>query len=111
MSTFEAVSLRRQLRLPQDAPVILYSGTFESYQGLDELMTALASHHKVAFETDTGRQRQLARERLDQRVGLDVPALVPAQVEAVVREADELLRDAAAVDRPAGGQQPGLRPR
>jgi LAO/AO transport system kinase len=35
-------------------------------QGLDELMTALASHRKVAFETDTGRQRQLdiARFRL-----------------------------------------------
>jgi LAO/AO transport system kinase len=35
-------------------------------QGLDELMTALAGHRKVAFETDTGRQRQLdiARFRL-----------------------------------------------
>ncbi len=35
-------------------------------QGLDELMTALAAHRKVAFETDTGRQRQLdiARFRL-----------------------------------------------
>jgi LAO/AO transport system kinase len=35
-------------------------------QGLDELMTALAAHRKVAFESDTGRQRQLdiARFRL-----------------------------------------------
>lgn len=35
-------------------------------QGLDELMTALASHRTVAFETETGRQRQLdiARFRL-----------------------------------------------
>jgi LAO/AO transport system kinase len=35
-------------------------------QGLDKLMTALAAHRKVAFETDTGRQRQLdiARFRL-----------------------------------------------
>jgi LAO/AO transport system kinase len=35
-------------------------------QGLDELMTALASHRTVAFETDTGQQRQLdiARFRL-----------------------------------------------
>jgi LAO/AO transport system kinase len=35
-------------------------------QGLDELMTALAAHRKVAFETETGRQRQLdiARFRL-----------------------------------------------
>jgi LAO/AO transport system kinase len=37
-------------------------------QGLDELMTALASHRKVAFETDTGRQTP-ARHR----------ALPPAQ--------------------------------
>jgi LAO/AO transport system kinase len=35
-------------------------------QGLDELMTALASHRAVAFETETGRRRQLdiARFRL-----------------------------------------------
>ena len=35
-------------------------------QGLDELMTALASHRTVAFETETGRRRQLdiARFRL-----------------------------------------------
>jgi LAO/AO transport system kinase len=35
-------------------------------QGLDKLMTAIAAHRKVAFETDTGRQRQLdiARFRL-----------------------------------------------
>ena len=28
-------------------------------QGLDKLMTALAAHRKVAFETETGRRRQL----------------------------------------------------
>jgi LAO/AO transport system kinase len=35
-------------------------------QGLDKLMTAIAAHRKVAFETDAGRQRQLdiARFRL-----------------------------------------------
>ena len=35
-------------------------------QGLDELMTSLGAHRKVAFETDTGRWRQLdiARFRL-----------------------------------------------
>ncbi|HUE44612.1 MAG TPA: methylmalonyl Co-A mutase-associated GTPase MeaB, partial [Aestuariivirgaceae bacterium] len=35
-------------------------------QGLDELMTAIASHRTVAFETETGRRRQLdiARFRL-----------------------------------------------
>jgi glycosyltransferase involved in cell wall biosynthesis len=39
--TFESLLLRRQLGLPQDAPVVLYSGTFESYQGLDDLIAAI----------------------------------------------------------------------
>jgi glycosyltransferase involved in cell wall biosynthesis len=41
VSTFESVSLRRQLGLPQDAPIVLYSGSFESYQGLDDLIAAI----------------------------------------------------------------------
>ncbi len=39
--TFESLSLRRQLGLAQDAQVILYSGTFETYQGLDDLVAAI----------------------------------------------------------------------
>jgi glycosyltransferase involved in cell wall biosynthesis len=39
--TYESLSLRRQLGLPQDAPVVLYSGNFESYQGLNELIAAI----------------------------------------------------------------------
>jgi len=39
--TYESLSLRRQLGLPQDAPVILYSGSFEAYQGLDDLIDAI----------------------------------------------------------------------
>jgi glycosyltransferase involved in cell wall biosynthesis len=39
--TFESLSLRRQLGLPHDAPVVLYSGTFEEYQGLDALIAAI----------------------------------------------------------------------
>ena len=41
VSTFESLALRRQLGLAQDAPVVLYSGTFETYQGLDELVAAI----------------------------------------------------------------------
>jgi glycosyltransferase involved in cell wall biosynthesis len=37
----EALALRRRLSLPVDAPVILYSGTFEPYQGLDDLIAAI----------------------------------------------------------------------
>jgi len=39
--TFESLSLRRQLGVAQDAQVILYSGTFETYQGLDDLVAAI----------------------------------------------------------------------
>jgi glycosyltransferase involved in cell wall biosynthesis len=39
--TYEALALRRQLGLPADAPVVLYSGTFEEYQGLDDLIAAI----------------------------------------------------------------------
>lgn len=36
-----ALALRGQLGLSPDAPVVLYSGTFEAYQGLDELIGAI----------------------------------------------------------------------
>jgi glycosyltransferase involved in cell wall biosynthesis len=34
-------ALRRELRLPSGAAVVLYSGTFEAYQGLSELLAAI----------------------------------------------------------------------
>src|SRR5688572_2334749 len=37
----DARALRRQLGLSENAPVVLYSGTFESYQGLDQLIAAV----------------------------------------------------------------------
>jgi glycosyltransferase involved in cell wall biosynthesis len=41
--TYESLSLRRRLGLSHDAPIILYSGTFEPYQGLDDLIAAVPS--------------------------------------------------------------------
>lgn len=37
----ETLSLRRRLALPPESPIILYSGTFEAYQGLDLLIGAI----------------------------------------------------------------------
>ncbi|HWN45397.1 MAG TPA: glycosyltransferase family 4 protein [Thermoanaerobaculia bacterium] len=37
----EAAALRENLRIGPERPVVLYSGTFESYQGLPELMAAI----------------------------------------------------------------------
>ena len=36
----DAEGLRHRLGLPDDAPVVLYSGTFEAYQGLEHLIVA-----------------------------------------------------------------------
>jgi glycosyltransferase involved in cell wall biosynthesis len=40
-SADDAAALRRTLGIAPDAPVVLYSGTFESYQGLPELLDAI----------------------------------------------------------------------
>ncbi|MEP6687842.1 MAG: glycosyltransferase [Gemmatimonadales bacterium] len=40
-SPIQVLRLRERLGLPQGAPVVLYSGTFEHYQGLDELIAAI----------------------------------------------------------------------
>jgi glycosyltransferase involved in cell wall biosynthesis len=38
----QAAALRRQFGLPPSTPVVLYTGTFEAYQGLDLLFAAMA---------------------------------------------------------------------
>ena len=40
-----ASELRAEHRIPEGAPVVLYSGTFEAYQGLDLLIEAAAKVH------------------------------------------------------------------
>lgn len=37
----DTVALRERLRLPLDAPIVMYSGTFEPYQGLADLVAAI----------------------------------------------------------------------
>jgi glycosyltransferase involved in cell wall biosynthesis len=69
VSTYESLSLRRQLGLPQDAPVILYSGSFEPYQGLDDLveaippvLAAMPSARFVLVGADSAGDTSLGRE-------------------------------------------------
>jgi glycosyltransferase involved in cell wall biosynthesis len=38
----QAAAIRREFRLPAATPVVLYTGTFEAYQGLDLLFEAMA---------------------------------------------------------------------
>jgi glycosyltransferase involved in cell wall biosynthesis len=59
--------IRRELGLEPDTPVVLYTGTFEAYQGLD-LLFAAATHvvreqPKVKFVLAGGRPEQVALAR------------------------------------------------
>jgi glycosyltransferase involved in cell wall biosynthesis len=67
--------VRGELGLSADAPVILYTGTFEAYQGLDLLFAA--AQHVVARQPETrfvlagGRQDQIAAAKAQaERAGL-----------------------------------------
>ena len=82
--------LREQLGLPPDVPMILYTGTFEAYQGLDLLFEAV--RHVRALRPDArlvlaggkGEQLELARRAAD-KAGVADAALFAGQ-----RPADEI---------------------
>jgi glycosyltransferase involved in cell wall biosynthesis len=63
----QAMALRRSLGLSAETPIVLYTGTFEAYQGLDLLFDAMA--HVRASRPDArlllagGRPEQVARAR------------------------------------------------
>jgi glycosyltransferase involved in cell wall biosynthesis len=62
----DAASLRQALHIAPDAPVIVYTGTFESYQGLDLLVAAiplvLAKHPHAVFVIVGGTPGDLAKQ-------------------------------------------------
>jgi glycosyltransferase involved in cell wall biosynthesis len=68
LATPEAASaIRRELHLPSETPVVLYTGTFEAYQGLDLLFEAMAivrrSRPDARLVLAGGRADQVARAR------------------------------------------------
>jgi glycosyltransferase involved in cell wall biosynthesis len=91
--------IRAQFGLAADAPIVLYTGTFEAYQGLDLLFAA--AKHVVAKRPDArfvlagGRPEQIAAARaLTERAGLGASVIFAGQ-----RPAEEipLFLDAADV--------------
>ena len=62
-----AAEVRRRWGVPADAPLVLYTGTFEPYQGLDLLLAAApivaARHPAVRFLVVGGRPEQIAKVR------------------------------------------------
>jgi glycosyltransferase involved in cell wall biosynthesis len=72
----EAASVRRRLGLAPDAPMVLYTGTFEAYQGLDLLFDAMALARRACPEARLvlagGKPDQVARAReLARQAGID----------------------------------------
>ena len=63
----QAAAVRRSLGLADTTPVVLYTGTFEAYQGLDLLFEAMAIVHRtrpdVRLVLAGGRPDQVARAR------------------------------------------------
>jgi glycosyltransferase involved in cell wall biosynthesis len=67
--------VRQELALPADAPVVLYTGTFEAYQGLDLLFAAarrvLDTYPEARFILAGGRADQIASARAEaDRLGI-----------------------------------------
>jgi glycosyltransferase involved in cell wall biosynthesis len=62
-------AVRAEFRMPPAAPVVLYTGTFEAYQGLDLLFDAarrvVAARPDVTFLLAGGRPDQIAAARAD----------------------------------------------
>lgn len=76
--------VRRELGIPADAPVVLYTGTFEAYQGLDLLFAAarqvLARRPDTRFVLAGGRPDQIAAATADAaRAGLGAAVLFAGQ--------------------------------
>jgi glycosyltransferase involved in cell wall biosynthesis len=82
--------IRQELELPVTAPVVLYTGTFEAYQGLDLLFAAaayvIARKPDVRFVLAGGRPEQIDAARADARAA----GLADAVIFAGQRPADEI---------------------
>ena len=66
-----AAAVRRSLQIDDSTPMILYTGTFEAYQGLDLLFAAMAIVHRarpdVRLVLAGGRDLQVAKARDEAR--------------------------------------------
>ena len=72
----QAAAVRQRLGLAPDAPMVLYTGTFEAYQGLDLLFEAMALARRECPEARLvlagGKPDQVARARdLARHAGID----------------------------------------
>ncbi|HEX5475572.1 MAG TPA: glycosyltransferase family 4 protein [Vicinamibacterales bacterium] len=95
--------VRRNLGLPADAPMVLYTGTFEAYQGLDLLFAAMPAVHAarpdVRLVLAGGDATQIDRARAEvRRLGVEQAVLFAGRRRA--EEIPSLLSAAAALVSP-----------
>jgi glycosyltransferase involved in cell wall biosynthesis len=96
-----AAAIRDRFRLSTAAPVVLYTGTFEAYQGLDLLFEAMVHVHAALPDAKLllagGRPEQIERARAEvQRMGLDGVVIFAGEqpssaIAAYLRAADVLV--------------------
>jgi glycosyltransferase involved in cell wall biosynthesis len=97
-STEQAADVRRRLGIDRSTPLVLYTGTFEAYQGLDLLFAAMA--RVLAVRPDArlvlagGKPSQVAQAQ----EAAWTAGLGPAAIFAGERQADEIPAFLAAAD-------------
>ncbi len=100
-SPAQASALRRALALDDKAPIVLYAGTFEAYQGLDLLFDAMAlvhvAHPDARLVLAGGKPEQVSRAREQARAaGIDRVTVFagerpPSEIPAYLLAADVLV--------------------
>jgi glycosyltransferase involved in cell wall biosynthesis len=97
----DAAAIRRRFGLSTTAPVVLYTGTFEAYQGLELMFEGMAHVHAALPEVKLllagGRPEQIERARADvHRMGLNQAVIfageqAPSAIPAYLLAADVLV--------------------
>ncbi len=100
-SPAQAAAIRRGLAIDERAPIVLYTGTFEAYQGLDLLLDAMAVVHSTRPDArlvlaggkpeQISRTREQARAAGIERVTSFAGERPPLEIPAYLRAADVLV--------------------
>jgi glycosyltransferase involved in cell wall biosynthesis len=107
----QAETVRRSLGIDPATPIVLYTGTFEAYQGLDLLFEAMAVVHRerpaVTLVLAGGKPDQVARAQLDAtRAGLAGAAIFAGERPAAEIPAYLLAADVLVSPRSRGTNTP-----
>ncbi len=89
------VEIRRRWQIPVDAPVVLYTGTFEPYQGLELLLDAAVivarSHPEARVLVVGGRPGQVERARASAAASVIFAGYQPAREIPAFLDAADIL--------------------